>query len=155
MGGRAEPGAIRKLSRQSLTFKLRTDEDGWPPVATECLPFTAHGSEFELLNPPLFVEKLSVGDRITIESQEDPLVLEWSHVSKSRHSTAWVIAYGETCIDEELAALRAAGCGTVRFSQMKLVAIDVPAEVSADVFDQSFQAFKPDQVAIAYPSWRH
>jgi hypothetical protein len=52
-------------AQHSLMFELEVD-DGWPPVAVESLPFKIKENGFLLLNPPLFIKGLSVGDDISV-----------------------------------------------------------------------------------------
>jgi hypothetical protein len=54
---------IRNTETVELVFAL-APEEGWPPVATECLPCMRSGDGFRILVAPLFVKGVSVGDVI-------------------------------------------------------------------------------------------
>jgi len=140
----------------SLVFALPV-EDGWPPVASECLPFHADRDRYELLDPPLFVKDLSVGD--VIQAKVDAVsqcVFEWRHVTKSAHSTVWLLRTRPSdSIDRVLAELRELGCNTVRFEQGGVYAIDVPASLQMTVVDDVLERLDRASVAVAFPSMRH
>lgn len=137
-----------------LTFALEI-EDGWPPVAAEGLPCTPKDGGFIVESPPLFIKELSAGDVIRVISEENGQVTGWVHLSKSPHSTVWLMALNEFSLDEPLSQLRGKGCNTVGFQAYALAAVDVPTNVAASEIDEIFSGYSGDQLSIAYPSWRH
>lgn len=140
----------------SLTFALDV-KDGWPPAGAECLPFHRDGGGFRLLVAPLFVRGLSVGDVIECEiDRVNGMVFEWSHLSKSGHSTFWLLRQDdEQVLLDGLEKLRALGCSTVLAPRVGMFSVDVPAAISIDAVDAVFQGLVDHGVAIACPSLRH
>ena len=139
----------------SLRFDLEV-EDGWPPVAVECLPFTESGDFFQLMSPPLFVKRLSVGDLIRVEFGEHNAVERWQHEIRSRHTTVWLARLKATQqIETILAKLEALGCYTVRAESLGVAAIDVPESVPMSKVDAVLNRASGSKIAIAFPSFRH
>lgn len=140
----------------SLEFALDA-EDGWPPVATESLPFQATPNGFVALVPPLFIKNLSVGD--TIHAHFDGgsrKVVTWEHVATSEHTTIWLLRLRHSnTIEPVLAELRALGCNTVGLDELGVYAIDVPESVAIEPIDDALASLDADAVAIAFPSMRH
>src|SRR5687768_8106613 len=89
-----QPLGVMTGLRDSLTFRLTVD-DGWPPVAAECLPVVATDRGYSLETAPLFVKGLSVGDVIAVTELEQEQVWSWVHISESRHSTVWLLRTGK------------------------------------------------------------
>jgi len=141
-------------SRESLTFRLNVD-DGWPPVAAECLPVIASEHGYCLESAPLFVKGLSVGDVITVTELDQEQVWSWTHVSASRHSTVWLLRTGKIELAPILEDLRTIGCVVAGLDQFGAYAVDVPPSVAAADLDEVLSSVDPSRLAIAYPSWRH
>lgn len=138
----------------SLNFALQV-EDGWPPVATESLPFEVCDLSYKLLAAPLFIKELSVGDRIQVTNEVQGLVYEWHHVAKSENSTVWFLRIGKVEIEPLLLPIQKIGCNTTWSSQLGAGAIEVPESVSAEAIDECLEAFRNSKLAVAFPSWRH
>lgn len=130
-------------------------EDGWPPVAAECLPCSNDEEGLLIEAAPLFIKGVSVGDVIQVICEESGQVMDWSHISKSDHSTIWLMAFGNFSLDEPMTKLRANGCHTNNLSAYGIASVDVPASTSAAAVDEVLGSYSKDQLAIAYPSWRH
>lgn len=138
-----------------LSFSLPVEDD-WPPVAVESLPFEAASNGYRLLNAPLFVKDLSVGDIIAAELREENLISSWQHVFRSKRTTIWLLRMKETGeIKNTLARLRNLGCNTVGLDAMGCFAVDVPESVSMHDIDSVLSALDSDAVAVAFPSMRH
>ncbi|OHE82018.1 MAG: hypothetical protein A2X76_04625 [Lysobacterales bacterium GWF1_69_6] len=139
---------------RQLTFSLQPDE-GWPPVAAECLPIREHAEGISLAAPPLFISGLAVGDVFSVTDEVNDQVTQWSVLSQSGHSTIWVMGFGDFDIGGLLAAARGIGCDTASFSSSALGAIDVPPHVSAAAIDALLSQHSDEEIAVAYPAWRH
>ena len=137
-----------------LVFSLQIEDD-WPPVAAECLPCSPDGAGFRVETAPLFVKELSAGDVVQVIREEGGQVHEWMHLFKSARSTVWLMPFGGLSLEQTLFKLRGKGCNTTSFSGGGLVAIDVPPSVTASELDALFVSYSDEQLAVAYPSWRH
>lgn len=143
-------------ANMNLNFPLNV-EDGWPPVAAECLPFKVTPDGYVALSPPLFVKDLSVGDVInaTLDA-EDYRVTSWRHVTKSGHTTVWLLRIRRTnTIEAVLLELRDLGCNTVELKEAGVYSVDVPELVSIETVDIILAHIDADLVAVAFPSMRH
>ncbi len=138
----------------ALNFALEV-EDGWPPVATECLPVKTTDESHTVLVAPLFIKGLSVGDVVQVVSESEGIVYEWRHLSKSKNSTVWFLRRGEVEIEPLLAPIRELGCNTTWSSQLGVGSIEVPESVSAEALDKCLEALEIPTFALAFPSWRH
>lgn len=108
-----------------------------------------------MLAAPLFVRDLSVNDVIAVELAED-VVHSWSHLHRSGHTTIWVLRVGAAKqVDEVLSRLRELGCRTVQSEALGCSSVDVPGDVEMGVVDAQLGALDPDELAVAYPSFRH
>lgn len=139
----------------NLTFALEVD-DGWPPVAVEVLPCEAVENGYRIDAAPLFVKGLSVNDVIRPEVDDSGRVLSWMHVEYSTRSTIWLLRIAETDrIAVVLKQLRGLGCNTVQLPNCGCYSIDVPGACAIHEVDRILSELDKDQVAVAYPSFRH
>jgi hypothetical protein len=144
-----------EASNISLKFHLEI-EDGWPPVAVESLPFQVSAEGYKCLVAPLFVKDLSVGDVVAARLDDDNAVEDWSHVTRSLHTTIWLLRIKQpNGIAEALAALRDLGCNTVGLDAAGCYAIDVPEAIPIERVDSILAALDSSAVAVAFPSMRH
>lgn len=140
-----------------LAFVLNV-EDGWPPVAIEGLPATLVKDGYRVETPPLFVKGLSVGDVIQVVRDAGGNVSSWSHLSKSRRTTIWLLRIAKLNSDEiqrVLKELRALKCNTVQLPRFGSYSIDVPEDCAIEDVDACLEKVDQTRVAIAYPSFRH
>lgn len=139
----------------SLQFPLMV-EDGWPPVAVESLPFHGVGGSFQVLNPPLFIRGLSVGDILSVSMGADDQVKDWHHIHRSGRSTVWLLRLAETDeIAPALKALRNLGCNTMASDIVGAHSVDVPETVAIAQVDAILDALDRDTISVAFPSLRH
>lgn len=142
------------MSTVFLSFALNT-EDGWPPVATECLACEQLPSGYRVLSAPLFVKDLSVDDVIEVTETTDGLALAWRHVSRSQRSTIWLLRLAETSqLETVLGHLRDLGCNTSSAGTLGCHSVDVPREVDMAVVDRYLNELDSAAIAIAFPSFR-
>lgn len=143
-------------SIQRFDFPLEV-EDGWPPVAVECLPFRVVPGGYVALVPPLFVKDLSVGDIIHVTREAGGCrVLSWRHVARSECTTIWLLRlrHSET-IHVVLTELRKLSCNTVGAADLGVYSIEVPEAVPIETVDRILAQLDADSVAVAFPSMRH
>ena len=141
------------MASTHLNFALDVD-DGWPPVATECVPFERVSTGYRTLSAPLFVKDLSVDDIIEPDFDANGLVTAWKHVSRSENTTIWLLRLAHTTqLDIVLARLRDLDCNTVSGDSLGCYAIDVPKRIPMAVVDEALAAL--DTESVAFPSFRH
>jgi Domain of unknown function (DUF4265) len=139
----------------SLSFPLKV-EDGWPPVAVECLPFEKTSEGYRALVSPLFVEDLSVDDMIKADVDDEHQVNSWTHIHRSNRTTIWLLRLKTpNQIEDVLSRLQELGCNSGRFETGGCYTIDVPAVVSMHDVDAVLSDLDSRDVAIAFPSMRH
>jgi Domain of unknown function (DUF4265) len=159
------PGFFQKLTvektetmetrTQKLLFPLVVHADGWPPVGSESIPAEVHTSgNLSILNPPLFVKDLSVGDLISVEFDDQGAVSDWKHVQRSGNSTVWVLQGAASSLDELASYFLELKCNVERFSDIGLIAVDVPACVSEPALDHVIDKCRASGGHVAVPSFR-
>lgn len=139
-----------------LKFPLSSEEDDWPPVSVESLPFQETGGYYQAIDPPLFIKDLSAGDVIAATIGDDKLVKSWHHVQRSHRTTIWLLAIKPgPQIDQCLQILRGLECNTVGSEALGCYAIDIPENVPIDQIDAALNGLDRNVVAVAFPSMRH
>lgn len=140
---------------RTIPFALDV-EDGWPPVALESIPCEMVGDAYRILDAPLFIKDLSNGDVITVGNWSDGAVVTWTHIHRSGRTTIWLgKGRPNDKLDKALHTLRVMGCNTVSSPATGSYAIDVPEEVAITDVDACLASLKGEDIAIAYPSFRH
>jgi hypothetical protein len=143
------------MSHRHLKFPLDV-EDGWPPAGVESLPVEVRDGEYEILDAPLYIKDVSVGDRIAATLGDDGLVSSWRHIGRSDRTTIWLLRLRQTdSIAPALSKLRSIGCNTVSMDALGSYAVDVPRSVPIQVVDEVLATLDGSEVAVAYPSMRH
>jgi hypothetical protein len=146
---------IAKTTSLNLKFHLAVEDD-WPPVSVESLPFIPLERSYNLLDPPLFINNLSVGDIINADIDEDNFVLSWYHIHRSRRSTIWLLRLKQSnSIRSTLIALRKLKCNTVSLETLGCYSVDVPEDLKITIVDAVLGALDDTEVAVAFPSLRH
>jgi Domain of unknown function (DUF4265) len=117
-----------------INFKLRSDADGYPPVAVESLWANRVGSLFEIDSIPFFVSDATVGDLVRALPDSTGALWFESVEHRSPRSLIRVVFIKPDCEPLVVAKLSALGCGTEGMKAYKLLAVDIPADVElADV----------------------
>jgi Domain of unknown function (DUF4265) len=138
-----------------LSFALQVEDD-WPPVGVESIPFELSVEGYKALSAPLFVKDLSVDDIIRVKFDSNNIVESWEHVSRSCHSTIWLLRLKQSnCVKDVLVQLRALGCNTTTFKTGGCYAVDVPESVPISQVDLILQKLDTNSTAVAFPSLRH
>jgi hypothetical protein len=116
-------------SRIKIYFKIKQDEDGYPPVAVESVWAQPTGRFFRIDSIPFFTRDATVGD--VVRATADPSGALWfSGVEKSSgNSLIRVVLFDPNFSDVVANGLKALGCGTEGMKVYKLLAVDVPEGV--------------------------
>lgn len=138
-----------------LVFILEEDEDNWPPFASEGIYCLREGAYFRVDDPPLFIEKMSVGDLIEVVVNADNFVESWKLVETSARSVVWIMGFGDYDLEPFMARMRDAGCNTKSLRSFNCFTVDVPENLTFDIVDAVLDAIDKEQAAIAFPSFRH
>ncbi len=112
-------------------FALEQDADGYPPVTTEVLwcEQLTHGS-VKIDNIPFFVRDIACGDEIRIEADADGSLLYRSTIKTSGNSVFRVIPTQSVDVDYVRDALDELGCAVELYSDLRLLAVEVPETVN-------------------------
>jgi hypothetical protein len=149
--------AERRGGLRQISFRLPYDaEADWPPVRFEWVNVAGTSDEVVVGNAPIFIKDLSKGDTIRVAYDAEDEVAEWSHVSRSSHSTVWVMCFGGYDLSPIKAALLALECDVVQVRGLEYFVIDVPP--AADIAEVMGLLDEPEadgRIAVAYPSLRH
>lgn len=138
----------------NLNFNLPDEDEDWPPVTTESLPFeNLGGGRYRLLVAPLFVRDLSVDDVLLIEVSAEGIVWEWQYESRSKHSTIWVIDAAQSKFEKVVSGLQGLGCKIVRAPMFDVYSIDVPGEIARESLEEWLDLL--DEESVGYPSYRY
>ncbi|HYO54095.1 DUF4265 domain-containing protein [Archangium sp.] len=123
-------------SHVKIIIPLEQDEDGYPPAGAESLWAVQVGEgRFQVQNIPFFAPGIAWGDIISATPEEPgrESVLRYQQiVHRSGHSTLRVFIYDESEVPAVCTLLEQLGCDTERSHLPRLVAIDVPPEVSLE-----------------------
>lgn len=117
-----------------IIVPLEQDEDGYPPAGSERLwAIRAGEGRYQIDNIPFFARDLALGDIVSAVPEEgaDEGILRYHQVLEpSGHSTFRILVNDESQVPEVCGLLEQLGCGTERSHLPRLVAIDIPPEVS-------------------------
>src|SRR5690606_837500 len=137
---------------KEVPFLLQQDDDGWPPVSVEWLWLSEAGDEFLILQPPLFLSDLAVGDRIRVNVKDnDGYVIDWTNTAKSSNSVMWIYDLGDGELNIYLRKFREAGCNTTIMKNLKHASVDIPSSVSRGKIDDILDMIESKAYAIAFP----
>jgi hypothetical protein len=158
MGGK-RTFSLYARSMIELLFQLQQDEDGWPPVAVEglwCEPLNGH---YRLQTCPLFVKRLSIGDLLAVELDAHEEVHEFKVVEPSANTTVWIMFWDESVLENTLEQLRLIKCdttGPLTGMETSHCSVNVGAHIDMSDVDEILQPLEgAEQIAVAYPSYRH
>ena len=137
-----------------LKFQLDV-QDGWPPASAEGFECPELDGGFRIGLPPLFVNGLSVGDVISATLDDDSRVFEWTHLSRSRNSTVWLLAMKPGAADALIQRLEELGCTVIELAQFNHYSVNVPEHCSVTDLDACLDSVDEELVGRAFPSFRH
>lgn len=147
------PSTVNAMSAM-LDFVLDID-DGWPPVAKQCMACVRREDGYQVQAPPLFIKNLSVGDVVDVRFGDEGEVVSWTHIARSARSTVWIMVSGDYMVSGALERLKTMGCNVVELEQYRYYAVDVPEECAVERLDECLNAFDNRKVSVAFPSFRH
>ena len=129
----SEPHAIAKdPSLQKVVFRLKKDEDDYPPDDYESLwALNTEEDLYEIDNIPFFVRGVSPGDWVSVK-RSDGVNYFQSVERESPNSVLRVVAYDESLIPQLRETLVDMGCQSELIQIYNLIAIEVPQEVHLD-----------------------
>lgn len=116
-----------------VTFDLKEERAGWPPVSVERLWAETTGVKLELrlVNIPYFARGVSVGDRVQVRPDHDRREFVYDKLTaESGHSTVRIVLIDAGSRSEIESKIVEFGCsweGTDRFPV--LFAVDIPPAV--------------------------
>ena len=111
-----------------LLFRLKRDEDGYPPVDVESVWANSQADgTYQIDNIPFFARGVAVGDAVTAKTIDGELFFE-GLVRPSGNSLIRAIVRDEAEVPKLCSELKALGCDVEVHG--RLVAVDVPAAVS-------------------------
>lgn len=113
-----------------IVFPLEQDEDGYPPVTAERLwAIRVTDGLYQLDSIPFFARRVSSGDVVTAEEQQDGVIEFREVVRPSGHSTVRVLLHDEAGADGARQQFAGLGCAWEGSHLPSLFAVDIPPEV--------------------------
>ena len=123
--------------------------DDWPPYSIEHIWLQRLNNLYTVLNSPFYLKGVANGDIISADITDDSYVSEWSLVTESDNSVAWIIEHFESTVEQELRLL---GCITERDSQHQLISVCIPGSVSYVDFNAVLSRFENEnKISVAVP----
>lgn len=117
-----------KGSTVKVHFRLKKDESGYPPAASEflwCAP--TENNTYVVDNIPFFTRDISLGDEIAAEKSDGELFFS-RLVRPSKNSTVRVLVKDPGMMLEIREKLDSLGCGSELMEDMDLLAVTMPPE---------------------------
>lgn len=134
---------------KKLIFKLKIDDDGYPPVGYESLWGGVIGEKSYIVdNIPYYIFGVSKGDCVVVEEVEGESIAT-AIVSRGGHSTLRVVVQSHDDRVEILKALADFGANCSTTSGLSMFAVDIPAHVDFLKID-TYLAAQSDGENIAY-----
>lgn len=115
-----------------INFRVKQDIDGHPPVAVESLWANPTAGAYIIDSIPFFTSDATNGDRVIARKGEGDALWFDGVLQRSGNSLIRVVMFDFDSQDEVVRHLTALGCGTEGMKQFKLIAVDVPHDVSLD-----------------------
>jgi hypothetical protein len=118
------------MAHKKILFRLTQDEDGYPPFAVEGVWANELGNGMFIIdNIPFFARQAALEDAVEVENIDGELFYRQAH-ARSGNSLLRVILLGQSDGSQLRSALEGLGCSTELGYRKKLIAINVPPEVS-------------------------
>lgn len=148
---------MNRIENKFIEIHFNLDiEDEWPPVGQEGLVFIKKGDLYVLYKPPLFVKNLSIGDLLEIDIGEFNFAENYQVIEKSGNSTVWLARIADcNSLKDIFDDLKQLHCHVVELPQLGCYSIAVPFNTKISDIDKCLSQLNPNQIAIAYPSFRH
>lgn len=127
-------------STVKIHFRLKPSDDGYPSVAVESLWANSASDSYIVDSIPFFTSDATNGDRAIASPGEGGALWFDAVLQRSGNSLIRVGFFDATSQDDIVGYLTKLGCSTERMQQFKLLAIDVPPNVSLTVVQDYLQA---------------
>ncbi len=119
------------MSPVKINFRLKQDEDGYPPVAVESLwaePGVKSG-EYVIDNVPFFVQNVTIGDTVLVREEDGQC---WFNeiLSRSRNSLIRIVFFNRNCVESVNRRLVEMGCSTEYLREHNLMAVSIPGDIA-------------------------
>ena len=114
---------------KKITFRLKIDEDGYPPVSFESLWGISQGEHSALIdNFPYYIYGVSKGDVVAFEIVEGECFAS-AVTARGGHSTLRVFSEVFEQSEEIMQALREFGAACSKTKGLSLFVVDIPSEI--------------------------
>ncbi len=123
-----------------INFHVTPGEDGYPPVAVESLWANPSSGSYIIDSIPFFTSDATNGDRVAAHRGEGDALWFDGILQRSGNSLIRAVFFDASSQDAIVSHLTGLGCGTERMQQFKLLAIDVPQDVSLTAIQSYLQA---------------
>jgi hypothetical protein len=123
-----------------INFRVKRGDNDYPPVAVESLWANPTSDSYIVDSIPFFTSDATNGDRVAAHLGEGDALWFDAVLQRSGNSLIRAVFFDMHSQDEIVSYLTDIGCGTERMQQFKLLAIDVPQEVSLAMVQSYLQA---------------
>lgn len=113
-----------------INFRVSPGDDGYPPVVAESLWANPAGDSYLIDSIPFFTSDAMHGDRVVARNGEGDALWFDSVLQRSGNSLIRVVFFDVGSEDAIVSHLTGLGCGTERMAQFRLLAVDIPRNVS-------------------------
>ncbi|HEU4328254.1 MAG TPA: DUF4265 domain-containing protein [Roseiflexaceae bacterium] len=119
------------MSDSKILFRLKQDDDGYPPVSYESVWAAQQGTHYQIDNIPFFTREATCDDVVEATVVDGEL---WfvRVVQYSRSSLLRAVYFDGTDQAAVRAELERLGCSTEWAQQFRLIAISVPNDVAIE-----------------------
>jgi hypothetical protein len=120
--------------RTKVNFRVKQDADGYPPVAVESLWAKPVAGAYVIDSIPFFTSEATNGDHVAARKGEGDALWFERVLQRSGNSLIRVVMFNLDDQDALIQDMTRLGCGTEGMRQFKLLAVDIPHEVSLRTF---------------------
>lgn len=117
-----------------VTFKLKIDEDGYPPVGFESVWLKKKNGLYVLDNIPTYVYGVSKLDEISFHDEHGELIVDGVR-KKNGNSTLRAYVFDSTHLNDILIKIQEMGAFTASSKNSTYFSIDIPHNISFELID--------------------
>ncbi len=118
-----------------VTFKLKIDEDGYPPVSFESAWLKKSNGVYVLDNIPTYVYGVSKLDEISFHDEHGELIVD-SIQKRNGNSTLRAYVFNSNLLNNIIMEIQAMGAFTSSAKDSNYFSIDIPHNISFDTIDE-------------------
>jgi len=122
-----------------INFQLETDDDGYPPVSVEALWATSEGDGYVIDSIPFFARDATNGDLVGAHRGAEGALWFDTVLQRSPNSLIRIVLFDLASEEGVVNQLVQLGCGVERMPEFKLLAVDIPSNVSLGVIQRYVQ----------------